>query len=92
MKQLIILTLFTSCSYTALANMHTTPEEPSTLEKQQEPKKINASQMTLPFFNLFVSPAKNDSLKEEGRAIHSAPTIIDPRSFEYRISEPKTIY
>ena len=93
MKTLISLALFTGISYSALAHIGTTPESSKQVPPAQEiPKKINPAQMTLPFFKLLPLPVTPDSLKRKDKALDiSGPNIIDPRLFEYRILDKKTI-
>lgn len=93
MKTLFAFALFTGLSYSALAHIGTTPEPTKQVPPAQEiPKKINPAQMTLPFFKLMPLPVAPDSLKRKDKAFDiSSPNIIDPRRFEYRTLDKKTI-
>lgn len=93
MKTLVTFAIFTGISYSAVAHINTTPEPNKQVPPTQEiPKKINPAQMTLPFFKLLPLPATPDSLKRKDKALDiSGPNIIDPRLFEYRVIDKKTI-
>jgi hypothetical protein len=88
MKTLVAFPLFTGLCYNALASVTINPEtNKSTQLKQENPKQINASKMTLPFFSLLTLAISADSLKNATQnMLFSPPNIIDPRRFEYRIT------
>lgn len=93
MKTLFAFALFTGLGYSAVASMGTTPEPKKQVPTVQEkPKKINPAQMTLPFFNLLPLPAMPDSLRGKEKALDNIhPNIIDPRRFEYRVLDQKSV-
>lgn len=84
---LLTFFLFTRLCYNALASVNINPEtNKRATVKQENPKKIKSTQMTLPFFSVLPMVISADSLKKAAtNDLFSPPNIIDSRRFEYRI-------